>query len=133
MHAVAPLLHVHDDDDDFYRTALDLLHRKCIESYSVIHDMGPYHTVRIALYMFTHVLHVFLVCTDETHTHFTLLHMSACLLNTGKHHSSGVLQTGHLAQRLYTDSLLNPPTSLSAISCCAMSGGRGLSDFNPQW
>ncbi len=40
-------------------------------------DMGPYRTVGIALYMFTHVLqgdmYVFLACTDKTHT---LLHMS---------------------------------------------------------
>ncbi len=41
-------------------------------------DMGPYRTVCTALYMFTHVLQVnmFLVCTDETHTNFTMLHMS---------------------------------------------------------
>ncbi len=43
-------------------------------------DMGPYRTVSIALYMFTHVLqvnmYVFLACTDKTHTNFTLLHMS---------------------------------------------------------
>ncbi len=52
-------------------------------------DMGPYCTVHIALYMFTRFTskHVFLVCTDETHTNFTLLHMSGlavgqCWINT---------------------------------------------------
>ncbi len=41
-------------------------------------DMGPYRTVHITLYVFTHVLqvNVFLVCSDETHTTFTLLRMS---------------------------------------------------------
>ncbi len=41
-------------------------------------DMGPYRTVRIALYMFTRFTskHVFLACSNETHTNFTLLHMS---------------------------------------------------------
>ncbi len=34
--------------------------------------MGPYRTVHIALYMFTHVR----IRTYETHTNFTLLHMS---------------------------------------------------------
>ncbi len=40
--------------------------------------MGPYRAVHIALYVFTHVLqvNVFLVCSDETHSNFTLLHMS---------------------------------------------------------
>ncbi len=38
-------------------------------------DIGLYRTVRIALYMFTQLLqvYVFLVCTDQT---YTLLHMS---------------------------------------------------------
>ncbi len=36
--------------------------------------MGPYRTVHIALYIFTNK-HVFLACSDETHTKFTLLHM----------------------------------------------------------
>ncbi len=42
-------------------------------------NMGPYRTVHIALHMFTHILqvNVFLVCSDETHTNFTLLHMSS--------------------------------------------------------
>ncbi len=41
-------------------------------------DMGPYRAVGIALYMFTHILqvNVFLACSDETRTNFTLLHMS---------------------------------------------------------
>ncbi len=43
-------------------------------------DMGQYRTVHIALYMFTHVLHVnmhvFLACSDETYTNFTLARMS---------------------------------------------------------
>ncbi len=40
-------------------------------------NVGPYHTVRIALYLFTQVLQVdvFLARTDERHK-FTLLHMS---------------------------------------------------------
>ncbi len=45
-----------------------------------LYDKGKYCTVHIALYMFTHVLqvnmHVFLACSDETHTNFTLVLMS---------------------------------------------------------
>ncbi len=38
-------------------------------------DMGPYRIVHIALYMFTRftIKHVFLVCTDETHTNFCIV------------------------------------------------------------
>ncbi len=45
-------------------------------------DMGPYRTVRIALYMFTYVsqVNVFLVCSDETHANFTLLYICQVLL-----------------------------------------------------
>ncbi len=50
-------------------------------------DSGPYRTVRIALHMFTRFTskHVFLVCTDEAHTNFTMLHnyvRSCCRINT---------------------------------------------------
>ncbi len=49
-------------------------------------DMGPYRTVHIALYMFTYILqvNVFLVCSDETHTNFTLFTYvrSCCRINT---------------------------------------------------
>ncbi len=49
----------------FYRTALDLRYWKCIESYSAIWG-------HIALFM----CFLYNVCSDETHTNFTLLHMS---------------------------------------------------------
>ncbi len=80
------------------------------------HEMGPAYrmrTVRIALYMFTHVLqeNVFLALTDERHTNFTLLHMSGpavgtgYVLSTGKHHSSGAaLSLVPMAPILATDS-----------------------------
>ncbi len=37
-------------------------------------DMGPYHTVHV--YTCFTSKHVFLVCSDETHADFTVLHMS---------------------------------------------------------
>ncbi len=48
-------------------------------------DMGAYRAVRIALYMFTHILqvNVFLVCSDEAHTNFTLLHVHMSGLAVG--------------------------------------------------
>ncbi len=52
--------------------------------------MGPYRTVRIVLYMFTHVLQVAKLVFVATHT---LLHMSGLavhyLLSTGKYHACG--------------------------------------------
>ncbi len=61
-----------------YRTALDLLHCKCIESYSAIWGHIALHCSYRAVHVYTCLTskHVFLVCSDETHTTFTLLHMS---------------------------------------------------------
>ncbi len=38
------------------------------------HNVGPYRTAHV--YTCFTSKHVFLVCSDETHTNFTMLHMS---------------------------------------------------------
>ncbi len=60
-------------------------------------DMGPYRAVRIALYMFTHILQVNM-CSDEIHTSFTLFR-SCCRINTEYRETS--LVWCHIVTRAY--------------------------------
>ncbi len=72
-------------DNSTYRTALDLLHWKCMESYNatwghiaLFVSHCSYRTVCIALYVFTHVLQVNMCFLYVQTRHIQILHYFIC-------------------------------------------------------